>query len=214
MKLRCLATLATFLLSINAFGVKPFTSIGLGIGQTHFPDLLGNGELRPHESSNWYVMWGAIMAVSPSRPHRFEGHLGLGYMSESSESTDHSKQKVRWSNFPLEAMYFYHNTQELFRVGWGYTLHLRNDFETKTTGKIRGITQDDFGGWTFSLEKLVYSDGQAPESNENYPQGTSNYDSSFALGVKHHTYTFKDSRTSKKVEGSSTFLTLTIFGID
>lgn len=155
-------------------------------------------------------MWGAIVAISPTWPHRFEGQIGLGYWSEDSKSSDGSNQKIRWTRFPLEAMYYYHNTQEHFRVGWGYTQHLRNDFTEKATGRTRGININETGGWTFAVE-LTY-----PELEEYRRQvGTKNRKPWVSsIGIKHHMYDYKEADYFDESKGSSTFLTLSFFGFD
>lgn len=196
MRLEIFFAVFAILASVHAQAVSGYLSTGYGRGGTHLSDVTGGQGYNTQAGSGLFMTGGALFALSPTIPHRFEMQLGLGYMFQ--DDARQEENRVSWSRMPIEALYFYRNTREMFRLGWGATYHVGNKISAKGTNATADSSVDNALGWMVSGEKLFSSKEKSLEG--------------WALGFRYLWIDYKSSSFSKDADGNSWFLTLSLIG--
>lgn len=196
MQVRTAFVLFCVLISIKAEAVSSYLSMGYGRGGTHLPDVTGGQNYNTQAGSGLFITGGALFVLSPTIPHRFEMEFGLGYMFQ--DDARQEENRVSWSRIPIEALYFYRNTREMFRLGWGATYHVGNRISAKGTNASADISVENALGWLISGEKLF-------SSNED---GLG----AWGLGFRYLWINYKSSSFAKDADGSGWSLTLSFVG--
>jgi hypothetical protein len=194
-KFRFLVAAAILVIGSHAYAVDGYVSFGYGHGGTQLKDVTGGQDYNTQAGSGLYMVGGVVIPISPTTPHRFEGQLGLGYMFQ--DDARNEENLVSWSRVPLEALYFYRNTRELFRFGWGITYHVAGKISAKGTNSSAETNVDNALGWVFAAEKLW-------SPSENTP-GT------VAFGIRYVSIKYNSSNFSEEADGSTWYLTLSSF---
>lgn len=178
--------------SVQAYDL--FASIGYGYGGTSLSDLTGKQDYDIHAGSGFQMAAGVILPVSDTVPHRFEVQFGFGYLFQDYSRND--KHRVSWSRIPLEAIYYYRNTQELFRFGYGLIYHFDNEIIAEGKNSSAETTVDPAMGWSVAIEKLFKT---ATDGTE------------WSFGFKYNFITYESSSFTKDASGDCLFLTVTGF---
>lgn len=178
-------------ISLDALATDRFISAGFGTGGASLSDATGGQNYNIKAGSGIYLLGGAILPVSATTPHRFEAQLGIGFIFEQDYSPKESA--VSWSRVPVEAIYFYRNTRELFRLGWGAIYHINNKIEANGANASAATSADHAFGWTLAAEKLIKAD----ESN-----------SLAGIGLKYNFIKYHSSSFTKSANGNALFLTM------
>ena len=189
----CARMLAIFLLvgsSSFANAIDGFVSAGYGRSGTSLSDVTGGQDYNTQAGSGLFLTGGAILPISATTPHRFEAQLGVGYMFQD-DARDESKT-VSWSRIPLEAIYFYRNTQELFRFGWGPIFHFNNKITAKGANSAAATSVDNSLGWAVGVEKIFKTGDES---------------SFWGLGLKYNFIKYHADAFSKEADGNCLFVT-------
>src|SRR3712207_1620507 len=102
MRLQIFAVISTVLASHQAQAISGYFSMGYGRGGTRLSDVTGGQDYNTQAGSGLFLTGGALFAVSPTIPHRFEMQLGLGYMFQ--EDARQEENRVTWRRIPIEAL--------------------------------------------------------------------------------------------------------------
>ena len=185
-----LISLALFI-SLETFALDSFFNSGYGRGGTSLSDVTGGQDYNTQAGSGLFLIGGVLIPISPTTPHRFEAQIGMGYLFQY-DARDADKT-VSWSRIPLEAIYFYRNTKDLFRFGWGLIYHMNNRITAQGSNSSAATSVDNALGWTIVLEELFRN-----KENNNF----------LTFGLKSNFIKYKSSSFSKDADGSSFFLTI------
>lgn len=171
-----------------------FLSMGYGRGGTRLATLTGGQDYNIQAGSGLFVSGGVIIPVTLTKPHRFESQFGVGYMFQDDAS--HEENRVSLSRVPFEAIYFYRNRQELFRLGWGLTYQAAGKITAKGTNYSAETRVDNAVGWILAAEKLWTSqDSPSP----------------WGLGVRYMKINYHLSKFSKDANGDTLYFTLSTY---
>ncbi len=192
MRLACL--LLILLSSHSAFALSGYLTAGLGAGGSRLIDFTAyNSQMGA--GSSLYITGGLHLAISDTLPHRFEAEIGLGYMTQG----DNKKEPhITWSRIPIEAIYFYRNVQEDFRLGWGVTFHSHNELSSTGIGALPTIQVKDSWGWILAAEKIFSYGGTSLSGS--------------AAGIRYTRIKYNSSSFSNEADASNFMATITIFG--
>lgn len=189
--------LLLILISFQARAISGYMTMGYGRGGTPLADLTGGQDYNTQAGSGFLISGGALFAVSPTIPHRFEAQLGLGYLFQDDARVD--ENLVSWSRVPVEALYFYHNTREMFRLGWGATYHVRNFIKAKGANASAETSVENAFGWILTAEKIFDS-----------PQNEGRW----GLGLRYLWIKYSSRAFSREADGNTLFLTLSLLGAE
>jgi hypothetical protein len=194
---RKLVLVVLLILSLRAFAVNGFFSLGYNSGGgSKLQDSTGGQSYNIDAGSGFLWSGGIVFPVSPTMPHRFEAQLGIGYMVNYSGGKDN---EVDWTRVPLEAIYFYHNTREHFRLGWGPIYHMYNHITAKGSNSAAKMDVDNSWGWTFMAEMYA-----APPVGKTYA----------TFGLKYNVIQYKSPDFVQNAIGNAILVTLTMVNID
>ncbi|MES2965414.1 MAG: hypothetical protein V4760_16145 [Bdellovibrionota bacterium] len=184
------------ILGSRAHALAGYLSMGYGRGGTHLRDLTGGQNYNTQAGSGLFLTGGALLTVSDTIPHRFEAQLGLGYMFQ--DDAREELNSTKWSRVPIEALYYYRNTREMFRFGWGATYHVFNRISGK--GANLSVTRDveNAFGWVVAGEKLF---------NEPSKEGQA-----WGLGLKYVWLNYKSSSFVSDADANTWYLTFSLLG--
>ncbi len=160
---------------------------------TSLSSLTGGQPYDLQAGEGLFLSLGVLFTVVPAVPHRFEAQLSGGYMFADRGGSD---ERVSWSHVPLEAVYFYNNTQELFRFGWGPIYHVGNSLSGRGINASASTAVENALGWTVTAEKFLRS---------------ANGNDLWLFGVKYNVIKYRAALFRQDADGSAVFLTLTGF---
>tara|TARA_B110001454_G_scaffold219204_1_gene252254 strand:+ start:68832 stop:69404 length:573 start_codon:yes stop_codon:yes gene_type:complete len=185
--------LALLLLTNAALASSGFLTFGYGDGGDSLSSASGGQNYRTHAGSGLFFMLGKIITVSPTVPHHFEAQLGIGYLFQNDAREQDSS--VSWSRVPIEAIYFYKNTIENFRLGWGSTCHINSSINAKGTNASASTSVENAWGFVLAAEKLWVT-----ETNEM-----------MSIGLRHTSMNYRLTAFDKVVNGDNLSVTFTGF---
>lgn len=190
----CLAILFSFFIfASNAYAFSGFMSFGYGSGGSDLNKLTGGQNYDIQAGDGIFISGGVILPLSPTIPHRFEAQLGIGYMFQN-DADDKDKNTVSWSHIPIDLIYFYRNTRELFRLGYGVTYQFSNKLDADGTNGTASTDVDNALGWVITAEKYF----------------TSNDVSIWGIGLRYNMIDYSSSGFSKEANGDALFVTFTL----
>ena len=182
------------LYSSSAFSLDGYFSVGYGQGGSPLADVTGGQNYDIKAGSGMYLVGGVILPISPTEPHRFELQIGAGYMEDHrSAEFDNS---ATWSRIPIEAIYFYRNTVENFRIGWGAIYQTNNKITAKGTDVSEAMPVDDANGWTIAADYL-----KRDPDLKNMLTG---------VGIRYNAIRYRASGFSGDANGESWFVTVSL----
>ncbi len=181
---------AVLLYPSAAFAVGKFLSLGFAGGGTDLASRTGYAGHDLNAGSGWYFSGGILLPVSDTVPHAFEAQLGIGYFFTDSGKDDNI---VSFSRVPLEAIYYYRNTENRFRFGWGAIYHFENRIRGKGVHSAAGADVDPALGWTLSAQKFL-----RPQSEQ----------AAVVFGVRYNSIRYKSPRFSSPADGSAFLFTV------
>lgn len=135
-----------------AFAASGFLTLGYGSGGDSLSASSGGQDYNTKAVSGLYFVGGKIFTVSPTIPHRFEAQFGLGYMFQN--DAREQVNAVSWSRIPIEAIYYYNNTVENFRLGWGTTYHINGSVSAKGSNETASTNVENAWGFVVVAEKV------------------------------------------------------------
>lgn len=166
---------------------------GYSFGGSELPRQYLGQEQSPKAGSGISLFAGHTLALLPYRHHQFEGQLTLGLSFTSEKEGETSMDWIRW---PFEALYFYRNTEELFRVGWGATYQFQNSLRVERNGTKYTEDFDNALGWVVAAEKLIPKEGS---------------DQQVGLGIRYQWIKYKSSTTSQEKDGNGVGVNVTVY---
>lgn len=178
--------------SARASALSFYGNIGYGIGGTQLADSTGSQDYRIQAGTGYFLGGGLLLPISPTTPHRFEAQVGLNLLMTGSDGDN----GVTWTRIPLEALYFYRNTNENFRFGYGLTYHVANRVSASGLNSTAEMNVDNAVGWIFSAEKIF----------------ATRTEDSGAIGIRYVDINYRSSSFTKDAKGSAWFLVLSFFG--
>ncbi len=171
----------------EAFALDKFLSIGFASGGSSLEKLTGNQGYDIDAGAGLSVSGGIIVPVSDTVPHAFEAQLGIGYLFRDQ---DQEENFVSFSRIPVEGIYYYKNTENRFRLGWGAIYHFENKIRARGAYSTAAGPVDPSLGWALAAQKMIGSKGQ------------------IALGLRYVGIKYRSSRFSGEADGSGLGLTL------
>lgn len=189
-----------FFLTLSASHVQAIetvTSLGYGNAGDRIVGILGgpDQDLRVGQGTVFSV--GFVQPISATTPHRFEAQVSIGY-SYAFAGNEKEQNTLSWSRIPLDLLYFYRNTQEDFRFGWGVTHHFLN--KITGSGSFAPLTQsvEPAWGWVVTVEKLMkLKHGIGPQYA--------------SLGVRYQSIRYKAAGFAESADASAFLLTGSYF---
>jgi hypothetical protein len=195
MRLSFAALVLAFLVyPLKAQAIEAYLSAGYGRGGSQLSHLTGEQNYNIEAGSGLFLIGGAIVPITPTRPHRFESQLGLGYMFQQDKKNE--ANRVSWSRIPVEALYMYRNTAALFRLGWGVTYHMAGKISAKGANSGAETGVKNALGWVLAAEKL-WSYGEKDSGN-------------WALGLRYVAIKYRLSKFSREANGDTLFVTFSM----
>ncbi|WII73228.1 hypothetical protein QJS83_04995 [Bdellovibrio sp. 22V] len=177
--------------SAPAYAADFLLSAGYAKGGESLSTATGGQDYRIDAGDGFYLSAGFIFPVSKTFPHYFEIQFTAGVMFTGTEETD----EVLWRRLPLEAIYFYKNTDHRYRLGYGAIYHTGNELSANGLSSSASATVDDVWGWTLAAEKI-------------FPPSKEGVDGS--LGLRRNFISYSSSHFSKPVQADSWLLTLNL----
>ncbi len=168
-------------------------SFGYGSGGSDLNKLTGNQNYDLKAGDGFFISGGVVLPISPTTPHRFETQLGVGSMFQS-DGSDKDKNSVSWRRFPIDLIYFYRNTRELFRLGYGLTYQVANKIDAKDANSTATTKVDNALGWAITAEKFF----------------TSTDTNIWSIGLRYNMIGYSSSGFMKNANGDALFLTFTL----
>lgn len=187
--MRILSALLFLFVSEMAVGLTPFLAIGYAGGGDRLSALTGQQGYDLSTGAGIYFSAGTIVPVSNTTPHAFELQLGLGYIFTDSGNTEN---RVSFSRVPAEAIYYYRNTENAFRLGWGALYHFENKISGRGPNSAAATSVDPAWGWTVSAQKVFGNPGSVGP----------------IFGVRYNSIEYHLTRFRTKADGSSLLFTL------
>lgn len=169
-----------------------FLGFGYGSGGENLADTTGGTSYSTNAGAGLYMMGGILLPVSPTFPHAFEAQLGVGYIFQE-DARSGEGHRTRWSRIPIEAIYFYHNTRENFRIGWGATYHIAGRLAARGDNAVAETNVDNALGYVVSIERILPA---APESS-----------TLFSFGIKYVDIDYYLVKFDKSVSANSFYFT-------
>jgi hypothetical protein len=182
------------LVSQSAPAATAVITAGLGTGGGNLSEITGNQNYNISAGSGYHVLVGLILPVTPTALHRFEIQGNVGYLSQG-DTKDGDSNAATWSRYPLELIYYYRNTQEDFRIGYGTIYHVLNHLNGRGTRAAITSDFDNALGWTFHVEKIFGSPEDRPR---------------FAFGLKSNFIRYHSSRFNTDADGNALFATASL----
>lgn len=142
--------------STRASAVDFVASIGLGDGGRNLSEISGHQNYDINAGGVFFAAAGFVFPLTPTTPHRFEIQPSLIYLV-AGDSRPGDDNRVNWERYGLEVLYYYRNTQENIRLGWGPVYQVANRLTGQ--GLNASVTEkfDDSWGWTIAAEKLFHN---------------------------------------------------------
>ncbi|GEM_PF-2440585 len=188
MSLRVAIGTLVITLQISAAG---FLTVGYGHGGDSLSNASGGQDYSTQAGSGLFFVGGLLFPISTTTPHRFEAQIGAGYLFQNDE---HSKDdSVSWSRIPIEALYYYHNTRNKFRLAWGATYHIANNIDSRGVNKSAETRAENAWGRILVVEKLW-----STETGET-----------MSIGLRHTSINYRLSAFDKIVNGDAWSVTFT-----
>ncbi len=103
----------------------PFITTGYFHGGDSFKEFTTNKNDQLRFGQGLQFTFGAITQISNTLPHQFELQYGVGYFHQD-QGSEENLNHISWSRVPIEIIYYYKNTQNNFRLGWGPIYHMNN----------------------------------------------------------------------------------------
>lgn len=187
--MKVILTAALLLASVSANGnIEPVISIAIGEGGDKLSNSTGYQEYGSTAGTGFTVLGGILLPISPTVPHRFEMQFNAGF--SVLHHSGGKKGDVLWSRFPLEAIYYYHNKKQNFRLGWGAIYHIENYISANGINSSAETQVDNALGFILAAERTV------PESDvKDRPL--------IAAGFRFTNIKYKANSFSKDADGSS-----------
>ncbi|MBY0386142.1 hypothetical protein K2X05_13365 [bacterium] len=182
-----------FVISNKSFAVEKFMTLGFGPGGEKLESLTGLHSHGIQAGDGFLLSTGLIFAISDTKPHAFETQIGIGYLFFT-DSDDEERNKVTWSRWPIDLIYYYRNHRNEFRLGYGVTYHFQNKLKGKELNANVSSPVDDALGWLVSIEKYFDAGDGAVG----------------AWGLRYTSINYQFERFTKSLRGDSIMLTLTI----
>lgn len=176
----------------TAHAASSFVTIGYGRGGDALADVTGGQNYNTHAGDGLALLGGFIFPVSPTEPHRFEAELAVGYLFQG-DARDVGNE-TSWRRFPIEATYFYRNTTERFRFGWGATYHVANRISASGVNATATTSAENALGWFVTAEKLFVNADASPGF--------------WGIGLRYTSIKYRFGDFSRTVDGSTIWLTL------
>lgn len=171
--------------------VEGYFNLGFASGGQSLESVSGLHAHGMNAGDGFSMTGGLLVPISDTKPHAFEAQIGLGLLLFS-KSDDNEVNKVRWTRWPLDLIYYYRNHRNQFRIGYGLTWHVQNHLHGEGVNSKLTTDVDNSVGWVLSLEKLFTGvDGHQ-----------------IVWGIRYTGIDYKVQRFSQKIEGSSILLTL------
>lgn len=180
-------------LASDGFTSSSFFTLGYGTGGESLSASSGGQDYNTQAGAGMFFGLGKIFAISPTVPHRFEAQLGMGYLFQSDARNEDNL--VSFSRFPIEAIYFYRNTVENFRLGWGSTYHIAGGIRAKGSNESAATSVENAWGFIFTAEKLFL---------------TSVHDA-FSIGIRHTSIRYRLTAFDSVVNGDNWSVTFSGF---
>lgn len=174
----------------TAFAIDKFIALGYASGGTNLATRTSNAGYKLHAGAGFYLSGGIMVPISDTAPHAFELQLGLGYSFTDSGKDDNV---VTFSRVPLEAIYYYRNTDNRFRLGWGAIYHVENRVRGKGVHAGVEADVDPAWGWTLSAQKYL------SEHQE---------DAAFAIGLRYNSIRYRSPSFNASADGSALLFTV------
>ena len=116
---------------VNSVAGKPIEEISIGAGLN--------------------MSLGVKLDVSKTRPHAYEARAHVGFNAwETGNGEDNTST---WVSLPVYLEYFYVNTRNHFKVGYGLTYRFSNSLDTERMGVINDFRFEDSLGYTLAVER-------------------------------------------------------------
>lgn len=172
-------------LPINASAIGKYVSGGYAFGTgSEMKKLTGGQDYGINAGAGYHIAGGLILVISDTKPHAFELQGGVGYMFTSAGGADNLVTFRRWTS---ELIYYYRNTDNNFRLGWGGIYHFETEIDAKGINAGAGGKVDPSLGWAVSAQYLL-------------PRG--------AIGARYNHITYKSPRFSSDANGGGVLLTV------
>lgn len=192
---RGLAFLVILIFTVYSYAEPvPFFTIGIAQGGAQLSNLTGNQDYKINAGSGLFASGGIVLPISPTIPHQFEGQLGIGILYQDDYSS--KADRVTWVRLPIDALYFYHNLREHFRLGWGMTYHVNGEISARGNNASANTNVDHSLGWVICAEKFITAD-----SNAGF----------WTVGLRYTNIKYNLAKFDKKADGNSINFTMTFF---
>lgn len=129
-----------------------FLTFSYGQGGDSLSASTGGQNYSTQAGSGLHFVGGWLFPVSATVPHRFEAQIGAGYVFQNDERS--RGDSVSWSRVPIEGLYYYHNTVQKFRLGWGAAYHVAGSLSGKGENSSVDSRAENSWGRLVSIEKL------------------------------------------------------------
>lgn len=195
-----ISTCLLFGLPSHAFDherVSGFWGVSYGYGGTPLTSLVGRDSFNIRAGTGFGGLIGAYYILTPTTPHRFELQTSLGYQYQG-DSSD-GRGTVDWARVPLELTYFYRNTQEKFRVGYGVIYSIFNRLKGEKENADLTASFKNSWGWSIAIDKIL-SRGSGVESSGS------------TIGLKYNRIRYESDRFGSSVDGSVLMVTIGFIG--
>lgn len=194
MFLRICSTLLLCFVSLDALAIRGVFSANYSKVGSSLSGVTGGQDYDLKAGQGWGLSGGVLFVISDTRPHRFELQVTAGYLSESDGG---SNDAVTWRRFPLDAIYYYHNTRNLFRLGGGAIFHIENQLEAKGVNSSAEMRVNNAWGWTAAIEMC-----SPPLENNNF----------VSFGVRYNSIKYNSPGFAHEADGSGFMLTTSFLG--
>lgn len=173
----------------HAYAIGGFYEVYAGAGGSQI-----SSDIKVNAGSGLGFGLGVVHPISNTKPHRFEAQAGISYIFMQNGS-DEERNMITWRRVPLDALYFYRNTANHFRVGWGATYHINNHLNGDGTMSGKSFHAENALGWVITAQ---YAPGFVDTTNA-------------AFGLRYVNIKYRADRFSGGViDGSALYATLTL----
>lgn len=131
--------------------VAPYFFVGYGRGGDNLAKLTGSQFFNIGAGSGLIMSGGAVLSLTHTKPHNFELQGGIGYIMQTAGRE--AQNNVDWTRVPLELLYFYRNTQEKLRLGYGITYHIENNLSGNGINSDVSCRLENSLGYVFTVEQ-------------------------------------------------------------
>jgi hypothetical protein len=178
-----------------AMALSSFFSVAYGRGGAALSDVTGGQNYNTQAGSGLLMSAGVLIPLVPVQTHRFELQCGIGYIFQQDGRS--SESLLTWSRVPIEVVYFYRNSRELFRAGWGGTYHFANEISASGAYGSASGPVDNSAGFVVMAEKLFKYE---------------NDERNWGVGLKYVIMKYSARRFSNDIDANTVYATLTFPG--